>query len=177
MSYTADLIEHYKAVRSRMPKGKRRMHRKPETCIPESTLIQSGSHQWGPWFASDQPTAEVVRRRAELLKIMERAPKPAYPRIVPPKRIKDVVAAFYGVPLIDMLSKRRDWKTAKARHIAIYLTRLLTTLSYQQIAIQFGYPEHTAILYAIRRMDARCKANPGFAQEIDGLKQEMDATS
>lgn len=169
----AEIIAHYKAVQSRRPMPKAPARRKPDT-FPPSTLIQAGSHQWGPWFAPERPGAT----RADLLKILENAPQAIPSRTgIAIKRIQIVVAAHYGMTVLDLISKRRDRRTVRARQVAVYLATKLTTLSYMQIAIQFTYIDHSVVWHGINNIAAKRKTEPGLDAALRAMTTELTGGS
>ncbi len=58
-------------------------------------------------------------------------------------------ARTWGVPQADIISKKKDAKTAKARQVAIYIVREITDLTQNQISEYFGNRDRTTILYSI----------------------------
>ena len=68
--------------------------------------------------------------------------------------IQDAVGSVLGVSRTDMLSSRRTPQVARARQLAMYLTRELTSLSLAQIAREFDR-DHTTVLHAIRAVSGR----------------------
>ncbi len=58
-------------------------------------------------------------------------------------------ARTWGVPQADIISKKKDAKTAKARQVAIYIVREITDLTQIQISEYFGNRDRTTILYSI----------------------------
>jgi chromosomal replication initiator protein len=68
--------------------------------------------------------------------------------------IQDAVGSVLGVSRADMLSSRRTPQVARARQLAMYLTRELTSLSLAQIAREFGR-DHTTVLHAVRAVAGR----------------------
>lgn len=70
-----------------------------------------------------------------------------------------VVSSATGVSPIDLVSLRRDARTAKARQIVAWLARKLTVLSLPQIGARLGR-DHTTILHAINRCDEAAQLLP-----------------
>jgi chromosomal replication initiator protein len=68
--------------------------------------------------------------------------------------IQDAVGSVLGVSRTDLLSSRRTPQVARARQLAMYLTRELTSLSLAQIAREFGR-DHTTVLHAVRAVAGR----------------------
>jgi chromosomal replication initiator protein len=52
-----------------------------------------------------------------------------------------------------LLGSSRLKKFSTPRHIAQYMCRKQTTLSYPEIAQKFGGRDHTSILHAVRKID------------------------
>lgn len=76
---------------------------------------------------------------------------------VPPEvtveRIIDEVARTYGITSEEIRSqKNRSANLSNARHIAIYLTRELTTLSMVAIGEEFGNRHYSTIIYTIQKV-------------------------
>ena len=58
-------------------------------------------------------------------------------------------ARTWGIPQSDIISKKKDAKTAKARQVAIYIVREITDLTQSQISEFFGGRDRTTILYSV----------------------------
>ena len=68
--------------------------------------------------------------------------------------IQDAVASVVGVSRSDLVSTRRTPHVARARQLAMYLARELTSLSLAQIARAFDR-DHTTVLHAVRAVEKR----------------------
>ena len=93
----------------------------------------------------------------------------------PPKleTIKDVVAKHYGLTKADLESPNRRQLLARARQVAMYLSRELTNCSYPQIAYVFGKRDHTTILYGYRKIEKLLKKDQDLVAEIERLSQAI----
>ena len=69
--------------------------------------------------------------------------------------IRNVVARYYGLPAIDMVSARRDYAAAHARQVGMYLARQLTRHSMPVIGREFGGRDHTTVMHGIRAVEKR----------------------
>ena len=49
-------------------------------------------------------------------------------------------------------TKRKDQRAARARHLAMYLAREHTGLSYKEIGVHFGDRDHTTVLHGYRKI-------------------------
>jgi chromosomal replication initiator protein len=68
--------------------------------------------------------------------------------------IQEAVCSVLGVSREDLLSSKRTARVARARQLAMYLTRDLTSLSLAQIARQFKR-DHSTVLHAIRAVSSK----------------------
>lgn len=80
--------------------------------------------------------------------------------------IQSVVANTYKVTRTDLLSGRRAQEIIKPRHIAMYLTKRMTTLSLPAIGRQFAGRDHTTILSAIRKIERQRAEDTALNYEI-----------
>lgn len=81
------------------------------------------------------------------------------------KEIQQRTASATGVPLSDIMSYRRDGRTARARQIAMYAARLLTPFSLPQIGQAFNR-DHTTVLYTVRRIESEIHNEPELCSLI-----------
>jgi chromosomal replication initiator protein len=91
------------------------------------------------------------------------------------KRIQEVAAAYYGIPLMEMTSSRRAAHIAQPRQVAMYLARELTPLSLPSIGRFFGDRDHTTILHGIRAVERRAGEQTRLASDLDNLRSELAA--
>lgn len=72
---------------------------------------------------------------------------------ITPDLIQQCVANYFGVKISDIISSKRDQKYSYPRHIAMYLTRELTNLSYLEIAKSLGKNDHTTVKHAYDKIN------------------------
>lgn len=65
--------------------------------------------------------------------------------------VKTVVAVVPGVTEADVYSTRRHQNICKARHLAEWVARHATDMSYPEIGRALGDRDHTTILSGVRR--------------------------
>jgi len=58
------------------------------------------------------------------------------------------------------LSRDRHWSHAAARHVAMWLVRQKTTLSFPEIGREFGNRDHTTVMSGIRRVERALREDP-----------------
>jgi chromosomal replication initiator protein len=91
------------------------------------------------------------------------------------RAIQDAVAAVLGVTREELLSPRRTPKVARARQLAMYLTRELTPLSLAQIAREFDR-DHSTVLHAIRTVTGRLEPGSETAAAIHRVRATLGTT-
>jgi chromosomal replication initiator protein len=74
-------------------------------------------------------------------------------RSVSVSSIQKATAEYARVSLSDMLSAKRTRSIARARQLAMALTKELTTMSLKEIGEAFGGRDHTTVLHACRLME------------------------
>lgn len=94
-------------------------------------------------------------------------------RISPMMLIKRVCAAHYGVSVVDIVSRRRDAKTALARQVVCWIARRQTTHSLPQIGRFVGKRDHTTVLHAIRKIEKIVALNDRRGEEAVKLDEEI----
>ena len=84
------------------------------------------------------------------------------------ERIIDEVARTYGVSADEIRSqKNRSANISNARHIAIYVTRELTTLSMVAIGEEFGNRHYSTIIYTIQKVQKMMEKDRKVKEIID----------
>lgn len=91
---------------------------------------------------------------------------------VPPEvtveRIIDEVARTYGVSADEIRSqKNRSANISNARHVAIYVTRELTTLSMVAIGEEFGNRHYSTIIYTLKKVQEMMEKDHKVKEIID----------
>jgi len=99
--------------------------------------------------------------------------RPQEPRRVKIEDIQRVVARQYNVSRSDLLSSRRTANVVRPRQVAMYLAKTLTLRSLPEIGRRFGGRDHTTVLHAVRKIEGLVGSDSGLAQEIEGLKRQL----
>jgi chromosomal replication initiator protein len=89
------------------------------------------------------------------------------------ERIQETVAEHLGVTVEALLSPSRTAPVARARQLAMYLTRELTDLSLPAIAEAFNRRDHTTVLHAIRKVERRALEDAGLARTLEDLREGL----
>ncbi len=75
----------------------------------------------------------------------------------------------FGVPQGDIISKKKDAKTAKARQVAIYIVRTTTDLTQKEISEYFGNRDRTTILYSADLIAQEVEKDLNLKKTIDNI--------
>jgi chromosomal replication initiation ATPase DnaA len=87
--------------------------------------------------------------------------------------IQAAVAAHFLLPLREMTSARRDRAAARARQVAMYLSRRLTPRSLPEIGRRFGNRDHTTVLHAVRRIERLRGEDAELDQAVAAIEQAL----
>jgi chromosomal replication initiator protein len=89
--------------------------------------------------------------------------------------IQSLVAERLGLSREQLLSRSRRAPVARARQLAMHLTRELTDLSLPEIAREFGRSDHTTVIHALRQVRSRLDVDTDFQVLVGQLSSELDA--
>ena len=87
--------------------------------------------------------------------------------------IQQVVAEYYEISMLDMLSRRRGRAVARPRQIAMYLARHLTILSLPEIGRRFDR-DHTTVCHAVNMVDFLMRHDDAVAKMVDDLRHQLE---
>ena len=87
--------------------------------------------------------------------------------------IQRKVAEYFEIRPSDMTAKRRSRNVAYPRHIAMFLSRAMTTLSYPDLGEQFGGRDHTTVLHAYEKIKKDTKKDQKTKSLVDKLVFEI----
>lgn len=84
------------------------------------------------------------------------------------RKVVNAASEKYGVPSDVILSKKKTSDVAWARHMAIYVTKHLTELTYSEIG-KFYNRDHSTIMAAFDKIKLIANSDPMVAKEIEDL--------
>jgi chromosomal replication initiator protein len=90
-----------------------------------------------------------------------------------PHQIVKRVAAVFGISKKELLGTSRLRNVLIPRQVAMYLTRVLTKLSFPQIGTVFAGRDHTTVLHACRKVEAELEGNETLAAIVKQVKREL----
>ncbi|MBL9004401.1 MAG: chromosomal replication initiator protein DnaA [Myxococcales bacterium] len=87
--------------------------------------------------------------------------------------VQKEVANYFGISLADLCGASRQAKLARARQIAMYLSRKLCKASYPELGERFGGKDHTTVMSACRRIDALLSADPKVRASVEEIEKHL----
>jgi chromosomal replication initiator protein DnaA len=85
------------------------------------------------------------------------------------KDIESVVISHYNVSRNDIHSGIKSKNIALTRQICMYLAKVLTESSYQEIGKYFGNKRHTTAIFAIKKIKEKSKSSAEFESHMENL--------
>jgi len=101
--------------------------------------------------------------------------KPPVEKTVSVPEIVNAAARFYERTTNEIMSDRRSTEIVRARHVAMYLAKLLTRLSLPEIGRQFGGRDHTTPMHAVRKIQHLMGFDLRLVDEVEALRLELVA--
>lgn len=103
----------------------------------------------------------------------------AHARLAAPKRrdeidvIQTIVTDYFKLFPRDLCSDRRESEIVYARHVAMYLSRRLTSVSSVRIARRFGDRDHSSVYHAMRKIERLIESDPAVRRDIEILSDAI----
>jgi chromosomal replication initiator protein len=97
----------------------------------------------------------------------------------PQLQIRDiavVTARCFSLRLADLRGSSRKRPIVVARGVAMYLSRLATRESLEQVGQYFGGRDHTTVLHACRKTEELLKTDPAVSQAIRELQKKLQGS-
>ena len=89
------------------------------------------------------------------------------------EKIQKRVVDFFNLRQSDMVSKRRPSNIAFPRQIAMYLSRLLTNNSLQEIGESFGGRDHGTVIHACKTVENMMEQDETVSRNVDFLAKQL----
>lgn len=95
--------------------------------------------------------------------------------LTPVQRIAQLTAKHFALRVQELRGPSRRQGVVTARGVAMYLARLLSQQSLEQIGHYFGGRDHTTVLHACRKTAALARSEPGIHKAVAELKEKLSA--
>lgn len=118
-------------------------------------------------FKNIQPTMETVQTL--LQSFVPTVPK----RNITPRRLLEIVVAYFDISMDDILGKSREKRLAFPRQIAMYLLREDAKCSYPAIGAQVGDRDHTTAMHACNKITNLLKSDEQLKQDLVLIREKV----
>ncbi len=89
------------------------------------------------------------------------------------EEVQRAVCSYFDIKISDLLGRNRSKKFSQPRHLAQFLCRKLTSLSFPDIAQKFGGKDHTSIIYACKKVDTAMQKDSNMAHVVEYLRRQI----
>jgi chromosomal replication initiator protein len=97
------------------------------------------------------------------------------PRPITPQVILEATSKMFGIPIEEIIGKKRQRPLVAARQVAMYVFRDLTDLSYPAIAREFGGRDHTTVIHAVEKITNQMRSHRPTYDQVTELCQTIRA--
>lgn len=84
-----------------------------------------------------------------------------------------IVRKYYSYSLNDLCSKARNKDVSFVRQVAMFLMKKTTDKSLRDIGEFLGNRDHSTVMYAVEKIEIRCKQDPEFKHKIERIVHEI----
>lgn len=88
-------------------------------------------------------------------------------------QIQQLVAARFGVSVLDLVSRRQGQATYRPRQVAFWLARHLTPCAMRETGRAFGGRDHTTVMHGIDRVEAAIAAGDAWGGEAVAIRNNL----
>jgi len=90
------------------------------------------------------------------------------------ERIITLTAEMFGFGIDQIVGGSRRRPLVDARQVAMYVTRNMTDLSFPDIGKEFGNRDHTTVMHACRKIEARMGERQQIFDKVTELQQRLN---
>lgn len=94
-------------------------------------------------------------------------------RTVTLEAIAKATSQYFKIPLADLKSKSRLKDVAKARHIAMYLSRKSLSLTFDEIGKFFGGRDHSSVVHAEKTITQKLQTDSGLSRDLTYIENNL----
>ncbi len=99
------------------------------------------------------------------------------PNRVSVDRIQECVCDYFNVTRSELTGRERHKRITLPRHMAMYLSRLLTEQSFPEIAREFNGRNHTSVMHAYRKIEKQLLRNSDLQNLTNYLAKKIQEGS
>ena len=86
------------------------------------------------------------------------------------------VSKYFSIPINDIVSAKRNKFISHARHLAMYLSRELTSSSLPRIGKSFGNRDHSTVIYAVSRVRDLINTDKNVYMQIQEITNKINTS-
>ena len=94
-------------------------------------------------------------------------------RLITIEQIQKTVSAYYKIRVSDMLSAKRDRKITMPRHMAMAISKDITSHSLPSIGDAFGGRDHTTVLHACNKIKDLRTSSSSIEQDYQNIAHTL----
>lgn len=95
-------------------------------------------------------------------------------RIATFQDVMEAVSKYYSVSVQDMIGQSRVREILIPRQIAMHLLKKYVRMSYVRIGEVFEGRDHTTVMNAVEKIEAKLQNDPQLLREVRSLEKELD---
>ncbi len=92
---------------------------------------------------------------------------------IPASLVLEETARYFGLSVEDLVSPSRSRPLTTARHVAMYLLRECTAMSYVRIGELFGGRDHTTVLHAVTKIQKNMRDREPIYRHVQELSRSI----
>ncbi len=89
--------------------------------------------------------------------------------------IQKAAADYYNVHVEDLKSRARNRSVVVPRQVAMFLCRRHTHKSFPEIGERFGGKDHSTVIHAVQKVQARMQRDTEFRRTVEALQASLQA--
>lgn len=91
------------------------------------------------------------------------------------QKILNSVSSYYNISVSQLTGKIKTSEVVYARHIAVYLMRIVLDLPYDHIGEIFSNRDHSTIMHSVNKVEEMLKENKQLENIINELKNRIES--
>lgn len=160
MSFTNDLIDHYREVRARL--------RRPPNAVADTGI----NLRREPSTPPEAQTPELKQLAPQVID---------YPKVIPFRRtdltlsgILDIIAVEFNITSVEIRSRRRTKRIAWPRQVAIYLAFQTSKQNTCEMGRYLRF-DHTTVMHGKLKVQGLAASNKRFQNYLNSLERRIRA--
>ena len=120
-------------------------------------------------FKNIQPTLDSVKP------ILASFQPASTRKSITPKQLLQIVAAYFDLPIVDLIGQSREKRLAFPRQIVMYLMREEMKASFPSIGTEIGGRDHTTAMHAYEKITGCLQEDETLQHDLELIRQRLYA--